>query len=163
MNSRILLALLATYAVTNSSHASDFGSFPTEVGRFKSAYPACQKEKIIPASSGSGALFGCVLGKARTAKYFINEVPKTSRVENVKVMWNDWFNDIGYGLHADKPEAEAMLKAAAKLYAPAVEGALLSAFRSVTNKTIRSNGFSFLYTHERGPKIDERLITITKE
>lgn len=32
-------------------------------------------------------------------------------MKNVKLMWNDWFIDIGSGIHTDKKEAQAFVKA----------------------------------------------------
>ncbi|GEO19103.1 hypothetical protein [Microvirga aerophila] len=55
-----------------------------------------------------------------------------------------------------------MVSAIARLYAPSKEPDLLAAFRSTKNQTIQENGFSFTYTYDRGPAIDERLITVTR-
>lgn len=136
------------------------GTFDTEVARFRAAFP-CPSDKITPAEEGLGRLYGCIIGKAETGKYFVNEMPDSNnRVENIKVMWNDWFKDIGYGTHADKSEAEGLVKTAARLYAPSKEPQLLAMFRSKEDQTLEADGHSFAYTYRRGPKIDERLITI---
>ncbi len=76
-------------------------------------------------------------------------------------MWNDWFVDTGDGMHADRAQAEAMVRAAARLYARSKEADLLAAFRSNKALTIKADGLTSSYTYTRGPKIDERLITIS--
>ncbi|EHA17006.1 hypothetical protein HAL1_03227 [Halomonas sp. HAL1] len=110
-----------------------------------------------------GALYGCIQGKAETVKWFINEIPDTGRVENIKLMWNDWFKNIGYGLHADKREAEKALEALIQMYAPQKASEVQQTFWANSNKTIESDGFVLKYTYSRGPSIDERLIVVTSK
>jgi hypothetical protein len=69
--------------------------------------------------------------------------------------------DTGDGLRADQAQAEAMVRAAARLYTPSREAELLAAFRSDKSRTMKTDGLTFSYTYERGAKIDERLITIS--
>ncbi len=78
-------------------------------------------------------------------------------------MWNDWFVDIGYGLHADRSEAEDLVIAAAKLYGPSLKDKLLAIMQKDKDKTIKRDGIIFRYTFTRGPKINERLITISSK
>lgn len=146
----------------SESIAGGFGSLSTETDRFMATFP-CPDADTVPSEYGLGALFGCIAGDAQTAKYFINAAPHSERVANTKVMWNDWYVDAGYGLHADKAEAEEMVRAAARLYAPAVEEKLIEIFRSAKDQTINANGFAFAYAYHRGPKIDGRTITITEQ
>jgi hypothetical protein len=56
-------------------------------------------------------------------------------------MWNDWLVDIGRGIHADRFEAELLVKMTARLYAPAAEAELLEIFKSSKAQTSRKNGF----------------------
>lgn len=50
------------------------------------------KGTVSPAEDGVGAMFGCILGEAQTAKLFVTAKPDSSQVETVKVMWNDYFS-----------------------------------------------------------------------
>jgi hypothetical protein len=161
-----IVVSVATLLIHVPVEAADFASFQEEVARFKAAY-SCPLEIMTPPekSWSGGSLFGCYAGKTKKfVKYYIDAIPKSSKVERVTVMWDDWFDDIlGYGLHADEAEAQLMVKTAARLYAPSKESELLIAFRAKKNQTIKSNGFSFEYTYYRGPRIDDRQIAITKE
>ena len=121
----------------------------------------CTKAKITPASSGFGALYGCIAGSAETVKFFINEGENVGKVKNVKLMWDDWFIDIGYGKHADKKEAEKYVKAFARLYAPKMEKKLSSIFFSNSNTTMEVGEYQISYTYSKGQKIDERLLVLT--
>ncbi|HFD88170.1 MAG TPA: hypothetical protein ENJ35_10925 [Gammaproteobacteria bacterium] len=122
----------------------------------------CSNPKITPASYGMGALYGCIQGEAQTVKWFINEVSNSNRVKNIKLMWNDWFKDIGYGLHADKREAQRALKVLIKLYAPKKGKEVEKAFWGNRDATIESGDFLLKYTYTRGPAIDARLIVVTQ-
>jgi len=134
--------------------------FQAEADRVTKAI-SCPRPTITPAISGFGALYSCIVGPAETVKFFINEAEGTDQVENVKLMWNDWFVDIGYGIHADKMEAQAFIKAFAELYAPAKEKELASIFFSNSNITMEVDDYRIAYTYSRGPKIDERLLVLT--
>jgi hypothetical protein len=155
-----ILLLLVILSGIDEVHASSIGKFETERARFLSE-KKCKDSKTTPAQFGFGRLYGCITGRAQTAKYFINEVPGTKRVENIKIMWNDWFVDIGYGLHADQTEADELVRIAAKLYAPELKDELLNMMRQNSDKTVESKGITFRYTFSSGPKINERLITIS--
>jgi hypothetical protein len=160
----LTLAAAALTCAVNDATAAELGTFASAIDRFATAYQfPCPGARITPASYGGGALWGCIAGPAETAKAFINEQPKTGLVQNIKVLWNDWHKDVGYGLHPDSQHAEAMIKAAAQLYAPSKEAELLSVFRSEKDQVVRSDGLLFTYTHKRGPGIDERMFVITKQ
>lgn len=137
-------------------------SFQSEADRATKAL-SCPRPKISPANSGLGlgALYGCIVGTAETVKFFINEAEGTGQVENAKLMWNDWFIDVGYGIHADKKEAQVFVKAFAKLYAPNMDKKLTSIFFSNSNMTVEVGDYQIVYTYSRGPKIDERLFVLT--
>lgn len=135
-------------------------SFQEEADRATKALN-CGKAKITPASSGLMALYGCIAGSAETVKFFINEANDAEKVKNVKLMWNDWFVDVGYGKHADKKVAEAYVKVFAKLYAPQMEKKLTSLFFSNSNAVIEVGDYQIAYSYSRGPKIDERLLVLT--
>lgn len=144
------------------ARVSGFKSFEEEVRRVDSA-TSCTDPGTVPAMAGDGRLYGCIMGLARTAKFFINERgDRDNAVENIKVMWNDWWKDIGYGQHADQAEAVMMVGALAQLYAPELMPELLSTFRSRTNQVLHSNAFTIEYRFTRGPAIDERLLTVSE-
>ena len=109
-----------------------------------------------------GDLYGCILGAMQTVKLFINE-NSNKEVYNVKFLWNDWFKDMGFGIHSDKEEAQKALKVLIKLYAPEKAKEVDSAFFGNTSKTINSAKFVLEYTYDRGPAIDERMIVVTEK
>jgi hypothetical protein len=112
---------------------------------------------------GLGALFGCIEGSAQTAKLFVNEEPETGRVANVKVMWNDWFRDVGYGVHADQPEAERLLDAVLARYADDQAQEISEAYFSGRSHESTSSHYRLRVTHTRGTGIEEHLLTVTAQ
>lgn len=136
--------------------------FETEIARFSRNY-RCPKrhESISPASSGMGPLYGCVDGAGETAKYWINGRADGQSVENIKVMWNDWRKDGGFGVHADATEATKMLNVLGQLYLPDSLGELRKMFKGATNKSFSRAGYVVEYRYSRGPAIDERVVILT--
>lgn len=157
-----VISTLSLVLASGMAMASGFESFSAESSKSTKALN-CINVGITPAEYGMGALYGCIQGKAQTVKWFINEVPEKDSVENIKLMWNDWFKDIGYGIHADKQEAEKALMALIQLYAPGQASEVQQAFWDNTDQTIRSDEFILKYTYRRGPAIDERLIVVTSK
>lgn len=143
----------------NIEPASAFGTFAEETKRLESAV-RCTNGKVSR-DEGMPDLWGCIDGVAETVKLFVNESETDGRVANVKFMWNDWTNDVGYGLHADKSLAEGWAKAVASTYAPQQVSEIMSAFKGKGNKTITNDKFSLAYTYDQGPSIGERMIVIT--
>lgn len=160
MKSSGLFVALAIFIGSTESVFGGLLSFQEEADRATKVLN-CSKAKITPASSGLGALYGCIGGSAETVKFFINEAADDHKVKNIKLMWNDWFVDIGYGKHADKKVAEAYVKVFAKLYAPKMEKKLTSIFFTNSNTSIEAGDYQISYTYSRGPQIDERLLTFT--
>jgi len=158
---RLLGSLFLLFHAT-ASFAGGFKSFTEENERIK-AKVICNDVGVSPHFGASGKLFGCIAGKAMTVKLFVNETKDKNRVENIKLMWNDWFIDTGYGLHADKSEAEQFVKAVADLYAPTQKAKLMKVFFASNNEIWSGGLFKFAFTISRGPKIDERLLTITEQ
>ena len=149
----------------NTDLDDGFRSFhaAAETTKNKLECPKSVDSDITPASfEGDSALYGCILGKAETVKWFINENPASKRISNVKFLWNDWFKDMGYGLHSDKQEAQNALKVLIELYAPEKAKELNKLFLGNIDKTITSNRFTLKYTYDRGPAIDERMIVVTE-
>lgn len=142
------------------NNQSPFGTFNAEAARATAAL-SCHSPKITPAQFGDGALYGCIQGTAETAKYWINEDgANPGQVENVKVMWNNWTDDRGWGVHADRAEAEQMVRATAKLYAPELEEQLVAAYFDRSAKSWATKDFEIDYRWTAGPAIDEHLLTI---
>ena len=128
-------------ASTIAAYSAEFGTFDEEARRFSSEV-FCPTAKVRPPSlEGSGRVFACDLGESGTVQFAIHELGRTGRVENIKVMWNDWLVDIGRGIHADRFEAELLMKMTARLYAPGAEAELLEIFKSSKAQTSRKNGF----------------------
>ena len=147
-------------AANATSQRRGFLTFSDEVDALKRS-TGCADE-ITPALPEFGALFGCIRGDAQTAKLFVNQVEGSDRVENVKVMWNDWYRDTGHGLHPDKREARVFVEASVDRYAPGSREELLRLFfESTTEKSLTVDPFTIRYTYVRGPAIDERLLTFS--
>ncbi|MBV6808817.1 hypothetical protein KWH19_03030 [Xanthomonas campestris pv. pennamericanum] len=134
--------------------------FEREVERVQGVL-SCRSSKITPASDGWGALYGCIGGQAETVKFFIDEEQGAGSVKSVKFLWNDWFKDRGYGLHADAKDADKMAHDLIKLYPSEHDSALLKAFKGKKNLRKEGGGYRFEYTYDRGPAIDERMIVVT--
>lgn len=151
-----LVSPLLLMALSCSAAQAAPQSFTGETKRVTSVF-SCPRPEVTAASDGFGALYGCIVGKAETVKLFINETPNKNTVENVKLIWNDWFRDAGFGVHADREHAERFARSFAKLYAPGQETALLKAFFANKTSKFESDTHRITYTYERGPSIDERL------
>lgn len=154
------LSAIIGLTFSQSASSASLQSFSTENDRITKAVN-CQHAKLTPASYGMGALYGCLHGRAETVKLFVNEQAGTGKVKNIKFMWNDWYKDVGDGIHADKREAQKSLKALLKLYIPNKSGEIEKYFWANKNKTTVVDGLVFEYTYSRGTAIDERLIVIT--
>ncbi|NUB11504.1 hypothetical protein GAY28_01545 [Azospirillum brasilense] len=140
-----------------------FRSFTEEAKRVSQALP-CPYSKITPADSYGGALYGCIQGPAETAKFWINETKgKSGQVENVKVMWNEWTKDVGYGLAPDKSTASHMAAVLADLYAPQLKAELVRVFNGRKPATFRHEKFEITYELNKGPAIDEHLLTVSQK
>jgi len=137
-------------------------SFSEEARRVTSTVP-CRETKIQGGGHPDwGRLYWCLGGNApETVKLFINEAPGTNGVKNFKLMWNDWNEDQGYGVHADEETARSFLTQLAALYAPGHESALSEVFFARHNSSLVLGDFEVSYRWTRGPAIDEHLLTLT--
>ena len=122
---------------------------------------ACSGMKKTAGSGGFGPLAGCIEGGAETAKLFVNGAAGSREVENVKVMWNDWFKDVGYGLHPDRAEAQQLLEAVVSRYVPARLDNIKQAFFNQQALSENFEGFGIAVTHDQGPAIEEHLLILT--
>lgn len=152
--------LAATKLALTRADSSASRSFDREADRITQAIK-CRRPKITPPGYDLGYLYGCVSGSAETVKVFVNEVAGTGKVKNIKIMWNDWFQDGGWGVHADQTEARRIAETVLNLYDPAQSERFLKAFFANSDTAVTGLAHSFNYTYRRGPKIDERLIVIT--
>jgi hypothetical protein len=157
MKKLTLTLAIAAFSVPALAEAPSFRSFTTGLNKSLS----CKYSKITPADENDGALYGCIAGKAETAKVFVNEDKKSGKVLNVKLMWNDWHKDLGYGIHADKAEATLFLKALSQQLSPELSAQLLESFNQKTPRSFSNASWKVAYTYERGPGIDERLFVYT--
>ena len=152
------LILAVAIAGVMSSAAMAFESFEAE-SAFVSDLIKCPAPKVTR-TPGLPDLWGCILPGADVVKVFIN-ADEAGGVENVKVMWNDWTKDNGYGVHTDKAMALAWLAAIATRYAPESVDQVLAAYEGGNQVSVDGPGHVLAYTYWRGPAIDERLFTIT--
>jgi hypothetical protein len=163
-----LLAAVVCFALAGlafrgtASSSLEFAlQFDTEVSKAESTLWCRDTGTVPPHIDGAGRLYGCIMGRAGTAKLFINEDgSRPGTVENVKVMWNDWRRDLGHGAHADRREALQMVSAFARWYAPSIEDELASVFQGEVARSYIVGQYRITYRLDRGPGIDERLLTL---
>jgi hypothetical protein len=159
MKFKVSTVVVAVFTIATPAFAG-FDDFGAETAAI-SALVQCPAPKITT-TPGLPDLYGCIFPGAEVMKVFVN-ANDNGGVENVKVMWNDWTRDVGYGVHTDKEIAEGWASAIATKYAPEQVADVLEAFRGTTNKVIDNDRFSLAYTYDVGPSIDERLIVITEK
>ncbi len=163
----LVIGTLAYCAIwlTTSSTASLAATldFDVEVNRVTRAL-GCPRPRVTPPSfSGDGRLFGCIMGRAETVKFFINEDgARPGTVRDVMAMWNDWHRDHGDGVHADKGEADGMVRTFARLYVPTIQDDLLAVFQGTASRTYTVGDYRVTYRFLHGPGINERLLTLTQ-
>lgn len=157
----LIMAIALSAVAETSAEVKRFEAFRQEVTALERAV-AC-RGRLTPAGDGLGALYGCMKGRAETAKLFVNERAGTEQVENVKIMWNDWFQDRGHGIHADRGEAAQILAGALSRYAPRNTQKITDAFFANAAMTFKEGAFTLTYRYRRGPAIDERLLIITQQ
>ncbi|GGD48000.1 hypothetical protein [Sinisalibacter lacisalsi] len=137
-----------------------FSSFEVETAVVQDL-TKCPKPKLSR-DVGMPDLWGCVFPGAEVLKLFVNEDGKGG-VKNVKIMWNDWTRDNGYGIHADRKIAMSWISALATRYAPHSVEAVVRAFKGTRDVTIDGDGYQLVFSYSKGPAIDERLLSITSE
>lgn len=157
----IYSALYCCIVAAATQNASAFSDFMAEAQR-NTENIGCVAPKSFPPSGGTGFLYSCVTGKAQTVKLYINEVPNNNKVKNVKLMWNDYTQDMGYGIHTDAKIAKAWAASVATMYASQQVAEVTRAFMGRKNTTIESQRYLLTYTYSQGPAIGEHLLTITE-
>lgn len=139
-----------------------FDTFNSESAKV-SAGIACPKPKINPGDNVWSPLYTCIGGSAETVKFFINGIAGSTKVDDVKFLWNDWTKDIGHGVHADAAIAKSWVAAMATMYAPHKVGKVINAFFGSKNTTIKDGPYLLKYTYHVGPAIDERMFIVHLE
>ena len=136
--------------------------FSSEAARVTKTLP-CSDPKLTAAepSLGWGTMYGCIAGPAETVKFFVNERIGTGKIKNIKLIWNDWFVDVGYGIHADETRATEWVGSFSSLYAQGRKRELMEIFFGVEDRTLSLENYSLAFTYRRGPRIDERLFVLT--
>lgn len=134
-----------------------FKQFTTELN----ASLGCKYSKMTPADEFDGQLYGCIAGKAETAKVFVNENKKTGKTLNMKLIWNDWFKEMGYGIHPDKADATRFINVLSQRLSPVHTAQMLKVFEGKAPATFSTEAWTISYTYERGPAIDERKFVFT--
>jgi len=150
----LALAGLSSVALAD---APQFQKFASDLNNVLS----CKYTKTTPPDELGGTLYMCIAGKAETAKVFINKDETNGKVLNLKIMWNDWFKDLGYGIHSDKKETIDFINLLGKRLSPAVTPQMLKAFEGKTPASFTTDTWDVKYTYNRGPAIDERLFVFT--
>lgn len=136
--------------------------FDDEADRFTVALK-CPDHKFMHSmvKYGQGVLYGCTMGDGQ-AKFFINEsVKRPGKVSDIKVMWNNYERDLGYGIHTGRDDAVLMVRAFAKLHAPHLEASLAQAFLETEEKTFATDTFAIEYKWTKGFGLNEHLLVAT--
>lgn len=120
---------------------------------------SCDDPSFSQASGRFGPLYGCVGGRAKTVKFFLNGKPRSEGMLNAKLMWNDWTKDAGYGIHADSTVAEQWLGYVSEMYS-LDEERLNAIFFSNQDFEGSNESVRVSYSYSNGPQVDERLLTI---
>jgi len=103
----------------------------------------------------------CIAGDAETVKIFINEAPGSGRVQNIKLMWNEWTEDMGWGVGSDRAVASDFLKRITALYLqPEVDSRIQDVYFGSYGMRFATQRFTVEYRWTAGPEIDEHLLVL---
>ncbi len=158
----IHLCLLVSFLFPTLLCAKGFKKYSEEISLAQLILD-CSREKNIAANNDFGALYICSLGKAKTARWFVSEKPKTGEVQSIGLMWVDWRVDNGYGIRADWKEVEEALDFLIGWYVPTSRNDLTKAFWDSKNEDISTSDFIVYYTFKPGIEKDERLVVIQEK
>ena len=123
----------------------------------------CSIEENIPATKNFGALYICTFGEAKTAKWFISEMPNTGKVKSIGLLWVDWQIDNGYGIRADWKEVEKALDFMIYWYVPTRRKDLLKSFWDSKSEDFNTPEFMIYFTFKAGTQNDERIVVIEEK
>ncbi|HEY9824148.1 MAG TPA: hypothetical protein V6D19_01770 [Stenomitos sp.] len=135
--------------------------FDLEASRAASNLSCVASDIILPEVNELGKMYFCISGTAQTVKFYLNEDVSTGNVKNAKFVWNDWFKDVGSGIHADYMFANSMIDTVLTLYPSQYASRIKQAFFANENRNFETDSFMITYTYERGSAIDERMLVIT--
>ena len=161
MGSTMKRVLVIAATLMASPAMAEFNDFQDEAAAMTDLIK-CPVPKITRID-GLPDLYGCIFPGAEVMKVFINASDDNQGTRNIKIMWNDWTKDVGYGIHSDKHIAEAWTAAVATKFAPEQVQEVLQAFHGNNDATIENERYVLKYTYSVGPAIDERLIVITSK
>lgn len=99
----------------------------------------CQNPRLV--DDGMPLLWQCIDGESQTVKIFLNQADNRRDVRNLKFMWNDWEQDAGFGLHADKALSDAWVAGLALRYARDQAVDVIDAFHGNVNRTFVSGAY----------------------
>lgn len=157
----LLATTVSAQGLLHLQRANSFKSFDSEV-RKTSATLGCARPKTSNSLAGAGALYSCIGGREETVKWFISEsFERRGTVRNVKFLWNEFTQDVGYGIGTDRSTALAWTAHLADLYAPQNKVELLKAFKGKRNTEIKAPPFVLSYTFHQGPAANERMVIVT--
>ncbi len=127
-----------------------FDTFLRECSALRGATCCTNCRTMHPDDPGTGMLFGCIEGNAEVVKLFVNELGNSGQVANIKVRWEDWFKDCGYGVHADREKAESLLAAVVIRYAPKHLAKLKRGYFNRESLAVTEGAFRLVVTHAPG-------------
>src|SRR6266566_961046 len=134
MEKQFTILITLTVAMLGPAKATDLGLLEQQIARLKAAFP-CHSVRITPADKdplGEGVTFFECAANAELARYMMETRPKSKKINLVQVVWTDWQIDRPLAArHADKEQAESMVKVVAQFYAASKQPEFLAAFRSV--------------------------------
>ncbi|WP_151671432.1 hypothetical protein [Nitrincola schmidtii] len=155
---------LALCVLSVSSTVNAFETFNTEQSIITELVK-CSNPRVLPASQNSAALYGCIGGLGETVKIFINGNSGSNTIRNFRFMWNEYTTSSISGTSAaqDKDVAESWLLSVSERYFKSESNEIKNHFfNSTDNKKFTNDNYTIEYTFHRGPSINERLLTITK-
>lgn len=158
MNHSVIVVVLTILTCFTQGVFGGVLSFQEEIER-ASKVLGCLRQSDPPSIAFSGS-YSCVAGTAETLRFIIHGDENHGQVSKVTLWWDDRFINGGHGIHAEKKEAKAFVKAFAKLYAPKMEKKLTSIFFSNDNMIVEIGDYQLEYTYSRDPKIDRRKFVL---
>ena len=121
----------------------------------------CIKPKGVSGLGTAGDLFVCKVGEEVTL--YVNQNLDNNTVKSIKLIWNDYTRDVGYGVHAGTAAAKNAATKLGRMYGLAEPEQLAILMSSEDGAELKSETHAFAYTYRQGPSIDERMILITQQ
>ena len=121
----------------------------------------CIKPKGVSGLGTAGDLFVCKVGDEVTL--YVNQNLGNNTVKSIKLIWNDYTRDVGYGVHAGAAAAKNAATKLGDMYGLTEPGQLAVLLSSADSGELKSETHAFSYTYRQGPSIDERMLMITQQ